>query len=154
MTPFSPLTSMPMAMRMAMSTLSQWLYRLVMAVFLLCLLTFNVGAVAQAAPIPPQLNRLEAQINELQTLIDARDWPEIRFYLNGPMGYTRKDLSSISQSLPQNKRQMALRMAREITDRMVDIDQGSRQSDSAEVATAQRALREAVQTFRDLVANS
>ena len=141
-------------MRMAVTTLSQGLGRLVIALFLLCLLTFNVGAVAQAAPIPPQLTRLEAQIDELQTLIDAQDWPEIRFYLNGPMGYTRKDLSSIGQSLPQNKRQTALELAREITDRMVDIDQGSRQSDSADVVTAQRALRQAVQNYTELVANS
>ncbi len=150
MTFFSLLTPM----RTAVTALSQWLSRLVIAVFLLCLLTFNVGVVAQAAPIPPQLTRLETQLDQLQTLIDDQDWPEIRSYLNGPMGYTRKDLSVIGQSLPENKRQTARQLAREITDRMVDIDQGSRQSDSADVVTAQRGLRQAVQGFKALVANN
>lgn len=113
-----------------------------------------MGSPAQAASIPPQLDKLEAQIAELQVLVRDRNWPEIRFYVNGPMGYTRKDLSAVAQSLPTSQRKQARDLGRKLTDYMIDVDQGSRRSDKEDVDAAQRALKQTFQELKDLVSRA
>ncbi len=144
----------PFACHRSFSWLSQGWGRLVTTVCLMGLLLLGWTSLAQAVPIPPQLDRLEAQINQLQTLVDQQDWPEIRFYLNGPMGYTRKDLLAVTLTLPKAKRREAQQLSRQIADRMVDIDQASRRFDAADTGSAQRQLKQVFQSFKDLVATS
>ena len=77
------------------------LRRLAIAILLCVSLWTGMQATARA-DVPPQVTKLQSQVETLQGYVEGREWLEIRSYIHGPMGQVRRQLFFISQKLPKS----------------------------------------------------
>lgn len=142
-------------MRPIRTSLSQQVRRslralLLVGLSLICWLGLTLGSGAQAAAeLPTELQTLDRQLQELQTLVQTQDLPEISPYVRSRFRLLRKQLLQLSQHLPQPEQKQALKVSRRIANQLVTIDQGARNEDIAEVRQGYRDLLQAVDAFED-----
>ena len=77
------------------------LRRLAIAILLCVSLWTGMQATARA-DVPPQVTKLQSQVETLQGYVEGQEWLEIRSYIHGPMGQVRRQLFFISQKLPKS----------------------------------------------------
>lgn len=114
---------------------------------LICWLGLTWGAGVPAAQLPRELQTLDQQLQELQTLVQRQDLPEISPYIRSRFRLLRKQLFFLSQDLPQPEQKQALQVSRRIANQLVKLDQSAKGEKPAEVAIAYRDLVRAVDEF-------
>jgi photosystem II protein PsbQ len=82
--------------------------------------------------------------------VDAEDWLEIRSYIHGPMGLTRKTLTSLANTLPQQQKREMLRLAKEMGRSLEELDFAAKAYDQPEVEAAQAKVRKTLQELKAL----
>jgi len=123
---------------------------LLIGLSLICWLGLTLGSGAQAAAdLPPELQTLDRQLQELQTLVQKQDLPEISPYVRSRFRLLRKQLLLLSQQLPQPEQKQALKVSRRIANQLVKIDQGARNQDIEDIRTGYRDLVQAVDDFEN-----
>lgn len=113
-------------------------------------LGFWLGSPVQAANLPPQLQELEQQVTQLQSLVDAEDWLEIRSYIHGPMGLTRKNLTGLAVTLPKEQKQEVIRLTRELGRSLEKLDFAAKGYNQPQVEAAQAKVRKALDDLESL----
>ncbi len=103
-----------------------------------------------AAALPRELQQLEQQVERLQRLVDAEDWLEIRSYIHGPMGMTRKTLNGLAATLPDKQKREMLRLAKEMGRGLEQLDFAAKAYDQPEVEAAQAKVRKTLQELKAL----
>lgn len=124
------------------------------SLLLLAILTLGLWLgslpVQAAAALPRELQQLEQHVERLQSLVDAEDWLEIRSYIHGPMGLTRKTLTSLANTLPQQQKREMLRLAKEMGRSLEELDFAAKAYDQPEVEAAQAKVRKTLQELKAL----
>ncbi|MGQ9837899.1 MAG: photosystem II protein PsbQ [Cyanobacteriota bacterium] len=103
-----------------------------------------LGSPTQAAVMPPQVQELEQHVTKLQSLVDAEDWLEIRSYIRGPMGLTRKNLTGLAVTLPKEQKQEVIRLTRELGQSLEKLDLAAKAYDQPQVEAAQAKVKKAL----------
>lgn len=109
-----------------------------------------LGSPVQAASLPPQVQELEQQVSQLQSLVDSEDWLEIRSYIRGPMGLTRKNLTGLAVTLPQEQKQQVIRLTRELGQSLEKLDFAAKGYDQPQVEAAQAKVKKALDKLESL----
>ncbi|MCJ2542229.1 photosystem II protein PsbQ [Thermostichus vulcanus] len=109
-----------------------------------------LGSPVQAASLPPQVQELEQQVSQLQRLVDAEDWLEIRSYIHGPMGLTRKNLTGLAVTLPKEQKQEVIRLTKELGQSLEKLDFAAKGYDQPEVEAAQAKVKKALDRLEAL----
>ncbi|MEN9203326.1 MAG: photosystem II protein PsbQ [Thermostichus sp. DG_1_6_bins_120] len=117
---------------------------------LLVALGLWLGSPVQAANLPPQIQELEQQVTQLQRLVDSEDWLEIRSYIRGPMGLTRKNLTTLAVTLPKDQKQAVIRLTRELGQGLEKLDLAAKGYDQPEVEAAQAKIRKTLAQLESL----
>ncbi|MFS8859319.1 photosystem II protein PsbQ [Synechococcus sp. B60.1] len=124
------------------------------SVLLVAILTLGLWLgslpVQAAAALPRELQQLEQQVERLQSLVDAEDWLEIRSYIHGPMGMTRKTLNGLASTLPDKQKREMLRLAKEMGRGLEQLDFAAKAYDQPEVEVAQAKVRKTLQELKAL----
>ena len=124
------------------------------SVLLVAILTLGLWLgslpVQAAAALPRELQQLEQQVERLQSLVDAEDWLEIRSYIHGPMGMTRKTLNGLASTLPDKQKREMLRLAKEMGRGLEQLDFAAKAYDQPEVEVAQAKVRKTLQELEAL----
>jgi photosystem II protein PsbQ len=122
-----------------------WASKLVATLLVVVMgLEIGVGMPAGATVGDPPLQQLEAQVESLQTLVDAQDWLEIRSYIHGPMGMVRKDLVGVAQGLQPTQKDAFLGGVRKLAKSLEKLDQSAATFDAGKVKTAQQGVQSAL----------
>ncbi|MCF2971675.1 photosystem II protein PsbQ [Synechococcus sp. Nb3U1] len=109
-----------------------------------------LGSPVQAANLPPQVQELEQQVTQLQGLVDSEDWLEIRSYIRGPMGLTRKNLTGLAVTLPKEQKQEVIRLTKELGQSLEKLDFAAKGYDQPEVEAAQVKVKKALAQLESL----
>ncbi len=109
-----------------------------------------LGSPVQAAMLPPQIQELNEQVTQLQSLVDSEDWLEIRSYIRGPMGLTRKNLTGLAITLPEKQKQEVIRLTRELGRSLEKLDFAAKGYDQPQVEAAQAKVRKALDELESL----
>jgi photosystem II protein PsbQ len=109
-----------------------------------------LGSPVQAAMVPPQIQELDQQVTQLQSLVDAEDWLEIRSYIRGPMGLTRRNLTGLAVTLPEKQKQEVIRLTRELGRSLEKLDFAAKGYDQPQVEAAQAGVRKALDELESL----
>ncbi|MFN3360002.1 MAG: photosystem II protein PsbQ [Pseudanabaenaceae cyanobacterium] len=120
------------------------------------LLIALVWAVGLWLPTPslaanPKLEALASQIQRLQTYVEENNWQEIRAYIRGPMGETRRKLATIERELPKNQRSTFKTAASRFLDDLINLDFAALQQDSERTETAFQSLQADLDNLRQTV---
>jgi photosystem II protein PsbQ len=121
------------------------------SVLLVAILTLGLWlgslSVQAAAGLPRELQQLEQQVERLQSLVEAEDWLEIRSYIHGPMGLTRKTLTGLAATLPDKQKREVLRLAKEMGRSLEQLDFAAKAYDQPEVEAAQAKVKKTLQAL-------
>jgi photosystem II protein PsbQ len=99
---------------------------------------------AMAAVAPPQLTRLQEQVEVLQKYVDRTEWFEVKSYIHGPMGLVRQDLQAIARQLPAPQQQAIQADIAAIPRLLEGIDSAAQRFSASKLQSAQKALTETV----------
>jgi hypothetical protein len=94
--------------------------------------------------LPIQVEKLTLQVEDLQKLVDRQEWFNVRSYIGGQMGRTRIDLQDAAQVLNREQRQRVTQLSRRMATDLVKISQSAEKFDQAQMAEAQKDLRQTV----------
>ncbi|MEM6446816.1 MAG: hypothetical protein AAF704_09675 [Cyanobacteria bacterium P01_D01_bin.123] len=109
-----------------------------------CWLTVSLPLTATAKDLPPKFVELQAQVDDMQALIDRRDWLELINYIHGPMGMTRLNLLQIAYDAPAELQGSIRDRAKAISGLLNRMDVAATEYDTPSVEKAQRDFAAAV----------
>jgi photosystem II protein PsbQ len=89
--------------------------------------------------------------NELQTLIQRRDWIDVSNFIHGPLGELRLEMINISRSLLPPDQELARQATRDLFDHLVKIDQAAKDGQYQRAALNYREALADVDAFLQLV---
>ena len=124
-------------------TVASQLRRLAIAAILVVSLWTGLNTAA-IAEVPPQVTRLQAQVETLQEYVQNKDWLEIRSFIHGPMGQVRRQLFFIAQDLPKNKRAAIEDDIEAVSKNLNSLDEAAENYSEASSIKAQQGLSQAV----------
>ena len=127
-------------------TVASQLRRLAIAA-ILCVTLWTVLHPAAMAEVPPQVSRLQVQVNTLQGYVQNKEWLEVRSYIHGPMGQVRRQLFFISQDLPKAKRAAIEDDIADVSKNLNLMDEAAEVYSATSLVKAQKALDQAVENI-------
>jgi photosystem II protein PsbQ len=92
--------------------------------------------------------------NELQTLIQRRDWIDVSNFIHGPLGELRLEMINISRSLLPPDQEKARLLTRDLFDNLVKIDQAAKDGQYQKVMQNYREALADIDNFLQLVPTS
>lgn len=101
-----------------------------------CWLTVSLPL--SAKELPPKLVELQTQVDEMQDLVDQRDWLELINYIHGPMGMTRLNLLQVAYDAPKAQQGTIRDQAKEISQILNRMDVAATEYNASSVQKAQR----------------
>ncbi|MCS6960076.1 MAG: photosystem II protein PsbQ [Pseudanabaenaceae cyanobacterium SKYGB_i_bin29] len=108
------------------------------------------------SPVPSlaansRLEALATQMQRLQTFVEENNWQEIRAYIRGPMGETRRKLAAIERELPKNQRSVFKTASSKFLDDLITLDFAALQQDAERTETAFQTLQADLDSLRQTV---
>ena len=101
--------------------------------------------------VPEILTLRDRMSNELQTLIQKRDWIDVSNFIHGPLGELRLEMINISRSLLPKDQELARQATRDLFDHLVKIDQAAKDGQYQRAALNYREALADVDAFLQLV---
>ncbi|MBW4520656.1 MAG: photosystem II protein PsbQ [Scytolyngbya sp. HA4215-MV1] len=112
-------------------------YRSILAILLAFVTTLLVSCSSPAKAKPPtytsaqleqiqiyqsDINAMQQRLPELATLIQKREWTNVRNFIHGPLGELRSQTSRLIRNLLPNAQPEAEKLAKNIFGRLIKID--------------------------------
>jgi photosystem II protein PsbQ len=113
--------------------------------------TYSATQLEQIQATNKNVMALRDRLPELATLIESRDWNNVKSFIHGPLGDIRTRMAGLSRELLPGTKEQALSISKEIFVHLNSIDAAA---DSQDYALAIRNYGEAVKdftTFEDLI---
>jgi len=104
--------------------------------------------------VPEILTLRDRMSNELQTLIQRRDWIDVSNFIHGPLGELRLEMINISRSLLPPDQEKARLLTRDLFDNLVKIDQAAKDGQYQKVMQNYREALADIDNFLQLVPTS
>ena len=99
---------------------------------------------AARADVPPQLQKLQSQVDVLQGYVDGQEWLEVQSYIHGPMGLFRRQLAAIERKLPQAQQAALADKFEDLPQLMNELDEAAGNYSAARLASTQAKIRAAL----------
>lgn len=146
-------------------------YRSILSLMLVIVATFLVSCSSPSAVKLPQtytvselelIQRSMPEIitlrdrmsNELQALIQKRDWIDVSNFIHGPLGELRLEMINISRSLLPPAQDKARQLTRDLFDDLVKVDQAAKEGQYQKVIQNYREALTDIDNFLQLVPKS
>ncbi len=113
--------------------------------------TYSATQLAQIQATNKNVMALRDRLPELATLIESRDWNNVKSFIHGPLGDIRTRMAGLSRELLPGTKEQALGISKEIFVHLNSIDAAA---SSQDYALAIRNYGETVKdftTFEDLI---
>lgn len=100
----------------------------------------------------PEITALRDRMsNEIQAMIQRRDWIGVSNFIHGPLGELRLEMINISRSLLPKDQDLARELTRDLFDHLVKIDQGAKEAQPQKVTLNYREALADIDNFLQLV---
>ncbi|MEN9250965.1 MAG: hypothetical protein Q6L58_00835 [Thermostichales cyanobacterium BF3_bins_165] len=99
----------------------------------------------------PVVSKIQAEVEHLQELVDNQEWVNVRSYIHGPMGMTRKELAGLALQYTGEQQKQIQKANRQLLTNLEKIDAAAEDFDAQRLRAAQNALRESVAALDALV---
>jgi photosystem II protein PsbQ len=106
--------------------------------------TYSAAQLTQIQATTKNVTALRDRLPELATLIQKRDWNDVKSFIHGPLGEIRTRLSGLSRELLPGSKEQALAISKEIFVHLNKIDEAA---DNNDYKTAIRNYGEALKDF-------
>lgn len=101
--------------------------------------------------VPEILGLRDRMSNELQKLIQRRDWIGVSNFIHGPLGELRLEMINISRSLLSPEQDKARQLTRDLFDNLVKVDQAAKEGQSQKVMQNYREALADIDNFLQLI---
>jgi photosystem II protein PsbQ len=91
--------------------------------------TYSAAQLAQIQATHKNVTALSDRLPELATLIQERDWNNVKSFIHGPLGEIRTRMSSLSRELLPGSKEQALAISKEIFGHLNKIDAAAGDND-------------------------
>ncbi|MBF2068030.1 MAG: photosystem II protein PsbQ [Calothrix sp. C42_A2020_038] len=141
--------------------------RSIISLILVFLATFLMSCSGPSVATPPptytqtQLQKIQEYLtdieavrnreSELGDLIDRKDWIKVGNFIHGPMAEARLDMTYIASNLLPKEQAPARKVARDLFDHLVKIDQAAASGNQLVAASNYKAAYEDIDKFLTLV---
>ena len=143
-------------------------YRAILSLMLVILATFVVSCSSPSAvklpetytvsqieviqrSVPEILGLRDRMSNELQKLIQRRDWIGVSNFIHGPLGELRLEMINISRSLLPKDQDKARQLTRDLFDNLVKIDQAAKEGQLQKVTQNYREALADINNFLQII---
>ncbi len=92
----------------------------------------------------PVISKIQAEVEHLQELVDNQEWVNVRSYIHGPMGMTRKELASLALGVTGEQQKQIQKANRQVLTSLEKIDAAAEDFDAQRLRAAQSSLRDSV----------
>lgn len=106
--------------------------------------SYTPAQVAQIQTYKSDISALRDRLPELATLIQNREWSDVRSFIHGPLGELRRKTSNLARTLAPSVQKPALEAAQNIFGHLEEIDEAAENSDYRQ---AIRNYAEAIKDF-------
>jgi photosystem II protein PsbQ len=91
--------------------------------------TYSAAQLTQIQATYKNVNALSDRLPELATLIQERDWNNVKSFIHGPLGDIRTRMSGLSRELLPGTKEQALAISKEIFVHLNKIDEAAANND-------------------------
>jgi photosystem II protein PsbQ len=91
--------------------------------------TYSAAQLAQIQATNKNVTALTDRLPELATLIQERDWNDVKSFIHGPLGEIRTRMSGLSRELLPGSKEQALAISKEIFVHLNKIDEAANNND-------------------------
>jgi photosystem II protein PsbQ len=91
--------------------------------------TYSAAQLAQIQATSKNVSALSDRLPELATLIQERDWNNVKSFIHGPLGDIRTRMSGLSRELLPGTKEQALAISKEIFVHLNKIDEAAANND-------------------------
>jgi photosystem II protein PsbQ len=117
----------------------------VLVILLPLVLVVNLIAPAEPAlAANPVISKIQAEVEHLQELVDNQEWVNVRSYIHGPMGMTRKELASLALGVTGEQQKQIQKANRQVLTSLEKIDAAAEDFDAQRLRAAQNSLRDSL----------
>jgi photosystem II protein PsbQ len=106
--------------------------------------TYSAAQLVQIQVANKNITALSDRLPELATMIQKRDWNNVKSFIHGPLGEIRTRMSGLSRELLPGSKEQALAVSKEIFVHLNQIDAAAGNND---YANAMRNYGEAIKDF-------
>jgi photosystem II protein PsbQ len=106
--------------------------------------TYTPAQIEQIQKYVPKITEFRGRMDELQTLIQKRNWIDTRTFIHGPLGQLRQDMAYVTRYLLPKDQPAARKAAKDVFGHLETIDKAA-EANSYEVAS--QNYREALKDF-------
>ncbi|MCU0544580.1 MAG: photosystem II protein PsbQ [Oscillatoriaceae cyanobacterium Prado104] len=105
--------------------------------------TYTAAQVQQIQRYVPPLTELRLRMDKLETLIQKKDWINIRTYIHGPLGDLRGAMKDVSENLLPKSQEQAAALTKSLFADLVNIDIAAKAVDYPKVVSGyQKAVKD------------
>ncbi len=116
--------------------------------------TYSAAQLTQIQTANKTVTALRERLPELSTLIQSRDWNNVKSFIHGPLGEIRTRMAGLSRELLPGSKEKALSISKEIFVHLNKIDEAAANNDyPLAVRNYDEALKDFA-TFSDLIPQS
>jgi photosystem II protein PsbQ len=91
--------------------------------------TYSAAQLAQIQSTSKNVSAISDRLPELATLIQERDWNNVKSFIHGPLGEIRTRMSGLSRELLPGTKEQALKISKEIFVHLNKIDEAANSND-------------------------
>jgi photosystem II protein PsbQ len=91
--------------------------------------TYSAAQLVQIETSTKNVTALTSRLPELATMIQKRDWNNVKSFIHGPLGEIRTRLSGLSRELLPGSKEQALAVSKEIFVHLNKIDEAAGNND-------------------------
>jgi photosystem II protein PsbQ len=113
--------------------------------------TYSATQLTQIQATNKNITVLRDRLPELATMIQSRDWNNVKSFIHGPLGEIRTRMSSLSRELLPGSKEKALAVSKEIFVHLNKIDEAAGNNDyQVAIRNYGEALKD-FETFSNLI---
>jgi photosystem II protein PsbQ len=113
--------------------------------------TYSAAQITQIQATNKNIAAMRDRLPELATMIQGRDWNNVKSFIHGPLGEIRTRMASLSRELLPGSKEKALAISKEIFVHLNKIDAAAGNNDyQVAIRNYGEALKD-FQTFSDLI---
>jgi photosystem II protein PsbQ len=113
--------------------------------------TYSAAQLAQIQSTHKNVTALSDRLPELATLIQDRDWNNVKSFIHGPLGEIRTRMSGLSRELLPGSKEQALAISKEIFGHLNKIDEAAGNNDYKIAITNYSEVLKDLASFEKLI---
>jgi photosystem II protein PsbQ len=116
--------------------------------------TYTPAQIQQIQLYVPAVTQLQSRLGELEKMIDAEQWVDIRDFIHGPFGEFRARIGRIERNLKGIDQVNAQKLSDEVLEHLIGIDVSAEKQDYEAVVKNYNAFVKDLDALLDLVPQS